>query len=70
MTRAGTGVKRDGKKVVATEEEVRAGADDHCTEDDDKVIVRADESEAQDDRRIYTDAEAGKFRFRVNRQSN
>ena len=65
LTRAGTaGVvendARDGKsEVVATEEEVRAGADDHCTEqDDDKVIVRADESEAQDGR-INTDAGAG-----------
>ena len=49
---------RDGKsEVVATKEELRAGADDHhCTEqDDDSVIVRADESEAQDGR-IYTDA--------------
>ena len=52
--------ERDGKsEVVATEEEVRAGADDHCTEqDDDKVIVRADESEAQDGG-INTDAVAG-----------
>ena len=39
---------------------MRAGADDHCTEqDDDKVIVRADESEAQDGGGINTDAVAG-----------
>ena len=38
---------------------MRAWADDHCTEqDDDKVIVKADESESQDGR-INTDADVG-----------
>ena len=48
---------RDEKIEVATEEEVRAGADDHCTEQDEKVRVGADKSEARDGR-FNTDADA------------
>ena len=61
LTRTGTGVveneARDEKIEVATEEEVRAGADDHCTEQDEKVRVGADKSEARDGR-FNTDADA------------
>ena len=46
-----------GKTEVATEEEGRAGADDHYTEQvDDKVRVRAHRSEARDGR-SNTDAQ-------------
>ena len=51
VARTGTAVvkkeARGGRNEVVTEEEVRVGADDNCTEQDEKVMVKADENEAR-----------------------